>query len=249
MLAYRYFIGWTEGSTGPGGRPTNRISGPRWNRVSCPICRAVFGSPALLGDAGPGDWSPVSPPRPTMCRPAWRTLGWGLPRKTSIWPSCEERMNRWEVYLDSQPVSKRWRNSNARGLRFRVLGTLMWMSSPKNRARWAKWSQSSGNVWDRLVLIKLKRTFYWTVLRSALFYWSVLDSHLESGTKDACKKIRMFRCVSELSRKDRVRNEYIRTNVWWHILGTRRGNRDVERRHWARRKNIHGLQHRPSAVN
>ncbi|XP_070051793.1 uncharacterized protein [Nicotiana tomentosiformis] len=81
-------------------------------------------------------------------------------------------------------------------------------------AGWLKWRLASGVLCDWNVPPKLKGKFYKAVVRPAMLYeaecWPVKKSHAQ---KMKVAEMRMLRWMCGHTRKDKIRNEYIRDKV------------------------------------
>ena len=83
--------------------------------------------------------------------------------------------------------------------------------SSRIQAGWVKWRAASGVLCDRRVPMKLKGKFYGTVVRPVLCYGSecwALNKVQEQKLHVA--EMRMLRLMCEVTRKDRMENEYVR---------------------------------------
>ncbi|KAL7258934.1 hypothetical protein ACSBR1_004943 [Camellia fascicularis] len=79
------------------------------------------------------------------------------------------------------------------------------------KAGWLKWRSASGVLCDKRVPIRLKGKFYRTTIRPMMLYemeyWATKKQHVD---KMSVAEIRMLRWMYVKTRKDKVRNEYIR---------------------------------------
>ena len=92
---------------------------------------------------------------------------------------------------------------------------------------WLKWRSASGVLCDRRIPVKLKGKFYRTAIRPAMLYgtecWATKKQHI---SKVSVAETRMLRWMCGKTRKDRIRNEYIRETVGVaHIEDKLRENR------------------------
>ena len=82
------------------------------------------------------------------------------------------------------------------------------------QAGWMKWRSASGFLCDRGMPLRLKGKFYRTAVRPALLYgtecWAVKHNHVH---KMNVAEMRMLRWMCGHTRKDKLRNEFIRTKV------------------------------------
>ena len=87
-------------------------------------------------------------------------------------------------------------------------------------AGWVKWRAASGVLCDRRVPKRLKGKFYRTAIRPAILYgaecWAPKRSHID---KLNVAEMRMLRWMSGITRRDRIRNEYIRESLGVAPLG------------------------------
>ena len=82
------------------------------------------------------------------------------------------------------------------------------------QAGWMKWRNASGFICDRKIPNKLKGKFYRTAIRPAMLYGSecwALKGQQEQ--KMGVAEMRMLRWMSGHTRKDKLRNGYIRGKV------------------------------------
>ena len=84
----------------------------------------------------------------------------------------------------------------------------------KVQAGWCKWREASEVLCDRRVLLRLKGKYYSTLVRPAMTYssecWAVKKTHEQ---KLRVAEMKMLRMMCGVTRRDRVRNEYIRGGV------------------------------------
>ena len=82
------------------------------------------------------------------------------------------------------------------------------------QAGWCKWREASGVLCDRRVPLRLKGKYYSTVVRPAMTYssecWAVKKTHEQ---KLRAAEMKMLRMMCGVTKRDRVRNEYIRGSV------------------------------------
>jgi hypothetical protein len=104
---------------------------------------------------------------------------------------------------------------------FRYLGLMLQSEgeidedvSHRIRAGWVKWRQTSGVLYDKKVLNKLKCKFYRTTIRPVMMYgaecWVTRGQHVE---KMSVAEMRMLRWICGHTRKDRIRNDDIRDKL------------------------------------
>ncbi|KAG7310779.1 hypothetical protein JYU34_003595 [Plutella xylostella] len=104
---------------------------------------------------------------------------------------------------------------------FRYLGSLLQSDGSIDRdvtrrmnAGWMKWKQLTGTTCDRKMPIKIKGKIYKSVIRPVMLYgaecWAtkVCDEKRMHVTE-----MRMLRWMCGVTRKDRIRNEYIRGSM------------------------------------
>ncbi|PKA63692.1 hypothetical protein AXF42_Ash016976 [Apostasia shenzhenica] len=105
--------------------------------------------------------------------------------------------------------------------RFRYLGSIIQNDGEidndvisRIQAGWVKWRNASGVLCDRKISSKIKGKFYKTVVRPAMIYgaecWPAKKKHTN---KINVAEMRMLRWMCGYTRKDRMRNEYIRKKV------------------------------------
>ncbi|KAM7524737.1 hypothetical protein LguiA_014639 [Lonicera macranthoides] len=82
------------------------------------------------------------------------------------------------------------------------------------QAGWLKWRKASGVLCDKKVPLELKGKFYRTAVRPAMLYgtecWAVKSQH---ENKLNVAEMRMLRWMSGKNRKDRIRNDTIRSKT------------------------------------
>ena len=151
----------------------------------------------------------------------WRrtleTRGFRLSRNKTEYVACRfsggEEEDQTVVKLDGStiPVSKY----------FRYLGSVIQDDAEikkdvdhRIQTGWLRWRAATGVLCDRNVPAKLKGKFYRTVVRPALLYgaecWAISKKHEQSL---GVAEMRMLRWMCGKTRKDRVRNEDIRSQV------------------------------------
>ncbi|KAM1248608.1 hypothetical protein ACFX2J_044403 [Malus domestica] len=118
--------------------------------------------------------------------------------------------------------------------RFRYLGSILQKNGELDgdlnhriQAGWMKWKSASGVLCDRRMPLKLKGKFYRTAIRPAMLYgtecWAVKHQHVH---KMGVAEMRMLRWMCGHTRKDKIRNEDIRSKVGVaEIEGKMRENR------------------------
>ena len=81
----------------------------------------------------------------------------------------------------------------------------------KVQAGWCKWREASGVLCDRRVPLRLKGKYYSTVVRPAMTYSSeCLAIKKTHEQKLRVAEMKMLRMMCGVTRKDRLRNEYMR---------------------------------------
>ncbi|KAL6556647.1 hypothetical protein OROGR_005935 [Orobanche gracilis] len=104
---------------------------------------------------------------------------------------------------------------------FRYLGSIIQVDggldgdvAHRIKSGWLKWKSVTGFLCDPGIPNRLKGKFYRTAIRLALLYgtecWAVKQCHVH---KMSVAEMRMLRWMCGHMRKDRVRNEIIRTKV------------------------------------
>ena len=82
------------------------------------------------------------------------------------------------------------------------------------QAGWLKWRSATGVLCDHNILLWLKKKFYRTAIRPALLYstecWDIKRHHAQ---KTSVAEMRMLRWMCGNTRRDKVRNEDIRTKI------------------------------------
>ncbi|PKA52309.1 integrator complex subunit 11 [Apostasia shenzhenica] len=105
--------------------------------------------------------------------------------------------------------------------RFRYLGSIIQNDGEidndvisRIQAGWVKWRNASGVLCDRKISSKIKGKFYKNIVRQAMIYgaecWPAKKKHTN---KINVTEMRMLRWMCGYTRKDRMRNEYIRKKV------------------------------------
>lgn len=84
----------------------------------------------------------------------------------------------------------------------------------KVQAGWGKWREASGVLCDKRMPLKLKGKYYSAVVRPVMTYssecWAVKKCHVQ---KLSVAEMKMLRMMCGVTRRDRVRNEYVRASV------------------------------------
>ena len=84
----------------------------------------------------------------------------------------------------------------------------------KVQAGWCKWREASGILCDKRMPMKLKGKYYCTVVRPVMTYsaecWALKKSQ---ERKLSTTEMKMLRMMCGVTRRDRVRNEYVRGSV------------------------------------
>ncbi|MES6371410.1 hypothetical protein U6J70_12350, partial [Cutibacterium acnes] len=104
---------------------------------------------------------------------------------------------------------------------FRYLGSIMHKEGDivddvahRIRAGWLKWRGASRVLCDKRIPLKLKGKFYKTAIRPAMLYgvecWATNKQQVH---KMSVAEMRMLRWMSGKTRKDKIRNEFIRGSL------------------------------------
>ena len=104
---------------------------------------------------------------------------------------------------------------------FRYLGSIIQQDgnidedvTHRIQSGWLKWRSATGVLCDHKVPTKLKGKFYRTAIRPVMLYgsecWAVKQQHTQ---KMCVAEMRMLRWMCGNTRKDRIRNEFIRDKV------------------------------------
>ena len=104
---------------------------------------------------------------------------------------------------------------------FKHLGSIIQKDRENNsdvnhriQAGWLKWRSATGVLCDRNIPLWLKGKFYRTAIRPALLYgtecWAIKRYH---APKMSVAEMRMLRWMCDNTRRDKVRNEDIRTKI------------------------------------
>ena len=84
----------------------------------------------------------------------------------------------------------------------------------KIQAGWCKWREASGILCDKRMPMKLKGKYYCTVVRPVMTYsaecWALKKNQEQ---KLSVAEMKMLRMMCGVTRRDRVRNEYVRGSV------------------------------------
>jgi hypothetical protein len=150
-------------------------------------------------------------------RVALESEGFRISRTKSEYLECnfsnEQVDPEMSVKIEGQAIRK---NDN-----FRYLGSIIQKNGEiqedvthRVKTGWLKWRSASGVLCDRRIPMKVKGKFYRTVVRPAMLYgsecWAVRRDHIQ---KLCVAEMRMLRWMCGKTRKDKVRNEYIRRDV------------------------------------
>ncbi|XP_065864081.1 uncharacterized protein [Euphorbia lathyris] len=159
----------------------------------------------------------------------------GVERKLELWRQTLEsrgfKLSRSKTeYLECKFSGRRGREAGTITLDgrvvqasdcFRYLGSIIQTDGEVDgdvahriKAGWSKWKSATGFLCDPGMPNRLKGKFYRTAIRPALLYgtecWAVKHCHIH---KMSVAEMRMLRWMCGHTRKDRVRNEIIRTKV------------------------------------
>jgi len=100
---------------------------------------------------------------------------------------------------------------------FRYLGSIMHKKGDivddvthRIRAGWLKWRSVSGVLCDKRIPLKLKGIFYKTAIRLAMLYGAESWAANKQLHKMSVAELRMLRWMSDKTRKNKIRNEFIR---------------------------------------
>ena len=104
---------------------------------------------------------------------------------------------------------------------FKYLGALVEEGEELDReveriaqAGWCKWREASGILCDKRMPMKLNRKYYSTVVRPVMTYsaecWALKKSQEQ---KLSVTEMKMLRMMCGVTRRDRVRNEYVRGSL------------------------------------
>ena len=78
-------------------------------------------------------------------------------------------------------------------------------------AAWRNWKTCCGVSWDRRMPVKLKKTIYITVVRSAMLYaadtWTTINGQ---EARIEMTETKMLRWMCGVTKKVTIRNEYLR---------------------------------------
>ena len=84
----------------------------------------------------------------------------------------------------------------------------------KVESGWCRWREASGVLCDKRMPLKLKGEYYSTVVGPVMLYssecWAVKCTHEQ---KMHVAEMKMLRMMCGVTRRDRVRNEYVRASV------------------------------------
>ena len=83
------------------------------------------------------------------------------------------------------------------------------------QAGWNGWRKVSGVIFDRRLLARVKGKVYSLVVRPAMVY----ELETVAVTKKQVEEMKMLRFAMGVTRKDKIRNEYIRSKVKIEQLG------------------------------
>ncbi|KAL6538155.1 hypothetical protein OROGR_012143 [Orobanche gracilis] len=152
-----------------------------------------------------------------LWRRSLESRGFKLSRNKTEYLECKFSGNRCrdagEITLDGSKVQS--------ADSFRYLGSIIQADggldgdvAHRIKSGWLKWKSATGFLCDPGIPNRLKGKFYRTTIRPALMYetecWAVKQCHVH---KMSVAEMRMLRWMCGHTRKDRVRNEIIRTKV------------------------------------
>ena len=84
----------------------------------------------------------------------------------------------------------------------------------KVQAGWCKWREASAVLCDKQMPLKLKDKYYTTAVRPVMTYsaecWAIKQSHEQ---KLHVAEMKMLRMMCGMTRRDRLKNEYVRASV------------------------------------
>ena len=84
----------------------------------------------------------------------------------------------------------------------------------KVQAGWCKWREASGILCDKRMPMKLKGKYYCTVVRPVMTYSAECRALKKSQEqKLSVAEMKMLRMMCGVTRRDRVRNEYVRGSI------------------------------------
>ena len=83
-----------------------------------------------------------------------------------------------------------------------------------SQAEWCRWREASVVLCDKCMPLKLKDKYYTTAVRPAMMYsaefWAIKQSHEQ---KLHVAEMKMLRMMCGVTRRDRLKNEYVRASV------------------------------------
>ena len=84
----------------------------------------------------------------------------------------------------------------------------------KVQARWNGWRKVSGVIWDRRLPISVKGKVYSSVVRPGMVYgFETVAVTKKQEREMELAEMKMLRFAMGVTRKDKIRNEYIRGTV------------------------------------